>query len=274
MYTEHYHLRERAFGNTPDPRFLYLSEAHEEALAQLVYAVKERELALLVGGIGTGKSLLIRALLDRLDQRHEVVVIVNPRLSPGQLLAQIAEELGVDRPARTKAALFNQLLDRLTALDQAGRQAVVVIDEAQLVPSADVFHELRLLTNFQLDDRNLLTLVLVGQPELRRRLERPALRPLAQRLGIAFELRPFGAEETHRYLEHRLRCAGANGRPQFTPEAAAVIHRRSEGIPRVINHLATQCLIECFVRERDAIEPDDVERVAAGMMFLPGMKGG
>ncbi len=195
MYETWYGLRERAFKKTPDPRYLYLGESHEEALEQLLFAVEEMELALLTGEVGSGKTLVSRALVDRLGERYEVGMILNPRLSPAQFLRATALELGVEHPRAQVALLLDQIQARLLALDQAGRAALLIVDEAHLIPGKATFEEIRLLTNFQLDDRNLIAIVLVGQSELRERLRHRTYRALTQRIGAHFHLRPLTPAE-------------------------------------------------------------------------------
>lgn len=260
MYETWYGLRERAFKKTPDPRYLYLGESHEEALEQLQFAVEEMELALLTGEVGSGKTLVSRALVDRLGERYEVGMILNPRLSPAQFLRATALELGVEHPRAQVALLLDQIQARLLALDQAGRAAVLIVDEAHLIPRAATFEEIRLLTNFQLDDRNLISIVLVGQSELRERLRHRAYRALVQRIGADFQLRPLTPAEAAGYVAHRLRVAGA-ARAIFSPAAVERLHAASGGVPRVLNHLATQALIEGMARGREAVDSAEVEAV-------------
>lgn len=260
MYETWYGLRERAFKKTPDPRYLYLGESHEEALEQLQFAVEEMELALLTGEVGSGKTLVSRALVDRLGERYEVGMILNPRLSPAQFLRATALELGVEHPRAQVALLLDQIQARLLALDQAGRAAVLIVDEAHLIPRATTFEEIRLLTNFQLDDRNLISIVLVGQSELRERLRHRAYRALVQRIGADFQLRPLTPAEAAGYVAHRLRVAGAT-RAIFSPAAVERLHAASGGVPRVLNHLATQALIEGMARGREAVDSAEVEAV-------------
>ena len=267
MYETYYGLREKAFRKTPDPRYLYVNEVYEEALEQLLYAVEEMELALLTGEVGSGKTLLSRALIDRVGDRFEVGMILNPRLSPRQFLATVAAELGVESPRFSSSDLLMQIHDRLLALEQAGRAALLIVDEAHLIPGKPTFEEIRLLTNFQLDDRNLIAVILVGQPELRDRLRRPAYRALTQRIGAQFHLTPLGAADTHGYVDHRLRVAGAQ-RSIFTPEAVDRLHRASGGIPRVLNHLATQALLEGMGRGAELIDAAVVDTATAGQAFL------
>lgn len=260
MYESWYGLRERAFKKTPDPRYLYLGESHEEALEQLQFAVEEMELALLTGEVGSGKTLISRALVDRLGERYEVGMILNPRLSPAQFLRATALELGVEHPRAQVALLLDQIQARLLELDQAGRAAVLIVDEAHLIPRAATFEEIRLLTNFQLDDRNLISIVLVGQCELRERLRHRAYRALVQRIGADFQLRPLTPAEAAGYVAHRLHVAGA-ARVIFSPAAIERLHAASGGVPRVLNHLATQALIEGMARGREAVDSAEVEAV-------------
>lgn len=260
MYTAYFGLREKPFRKTPDPRYLYLSEVHEEALEQLLFAVEEMELALLTGEVGSGKTLLTRALVDRVGDSHEVGMILNPRLPPRQFLSAVAAELGVAEPRYRSNELLDQIHERLLALDEAGRPALLIVDEAHLIPGRATFEEIRLLTNFQLDDRNLIAVVLVGQPELRARLEKKAFRPLTQRIGADFHLRPLDADEAAGYVRHRLSVAG--GRAElFDKSAVERLHQASAGIPRVINHLATQALLEAMAR--GLTEVDEASAMAA-----------
>jgi type II secretory pathway predicted ATPase ExeA len=253
MYETYYGLQERAFRKTPDPRYLYLNGDYEEALEQLLYAVEEMELALLTGEVGSGKTLLSRALIDRLGERYEVGMILNPRLSPRQFLRTVASELGIkDAPVQVNEIL-DTIHERLLELDHAGRAALLIVDEAHLIPGRPTFEEIRLLTNFQLDDRNLLAVILIGQPELRTRLRHRAYRALTQRIGAEFHLSPLSLEDTKRYVGHRLKVAGCK-RTLFSPEALASLHKGSGGIPRVLNHLATQALLEGMARGAEVID--------------------
>ena len=267
MYEAYYGLREKAFRKTPDPRYLYLNETYEEALAQLLYAVEEMELALLAGEVGSGKTLLSRALIDRVGERYDVAMILNPRLSPRQFLASLAGELGVLEPRFHTVDLLTQIHERLLALDEVGRAALLIVDEAHLIPGPPTFEEIRLLTNFQLDDRNLIAIVLVGQPELEERLKQRRYRALTQRIGAHFKLAPLAAEDTAGYVRHRLQVAGAE-RPVFTEAALKRLHAAARGVPRVVNHLATQALLEGMARDASLVDEDIVAAVVAGQPFL------
>ena len=253
MYEGYWGLREKPFRKTPDPRYLFLNDTYEEALERLVFAVEEVELALLTGEVGSGKTLLTRALVDRLGDRYEVGMILNPRLPPRQFLKATASELGVAQPHFHTNDLLEQIHDRLLELDGQGRAALLIVDEAHLIPGKPTFEEIRLLTNFQLDDRNLVAIVLVGQPELRERLRHRAYRALTQRIGVSFDLVPLAVEDTCDYLAHRLAVAG-RPRTIFTEEAVARLHAASGGIPRVLNQLATQALVEGMARGAQRVD--------------------
>src|SRR5437764_4938392 len=232
MFEEFFGLTTKPFGKTPDPGFLYESAQHGEALARLEYAVEEKELSLLVGEIGSGKTTLSRALIDRIGEARPVILLINPRLTPAQLLRSIASGLGL-QPARFRNDLLDQIHARLFALYEEGREPVLIIDEAQLIPAKATFDEIRLLTNFQLDDQNLLSVLLIGQPELETRLDRAHYAPLRQRIGMRYRLGPPSLEATIEYIEHRIRVAGGAHNP-FPREAMERIHAISGGIPRVI----------------------------------------
>jgi type II secretory pathway predicted ATPase ExeA len=264
MYESYFGLKERAFRKTPDPQFLFLNEAYEEALDQLAFAVDEMDLALLTGEVGSGKTLLSRALVDRIGDRFEVGMILNPRLSPRQFLKAVASELGVAAPRFHANDLLQQIHERLLALDEAGRAALLIVDEAHLIPGRPTFEEIRLLTNFQLDDRNLLAVVLIGQTELRTRLAKRPYRALRQRIGMQYHLGPLDERETREYVAHRLRVAGREA-PLFDDGALAALYRYSDGVPRLINILAGNALLEGFGRGAGTITEEIVEDVAEEM---------
>ena len=260
MYKGFYGLAEKPFNKTPDPRFLYQSSKHAEALARLQYAVEEQDIVLLTGEIGSGKTLLSRAFIDSLDESYYPVLIINPRLSPSQLLRTVALRLGMDDSSRYRHGILEGINAKLYELYEADRKPVIIIDEAQLIPGKSTFEELRLLTNFQLDDRNLLTLVLIGQTELQDRLNRKPYRALRQRIGMQYHLSPLNREETKAYIEHRLRVAG-RVTPLFDSEAMDLVYEHSGGIPRRINIIAGNALVEGFGREASTIGPEIIESV-------------
>jgi type II secretory pathway predicted ATPase ExeA len=244
MFRHFFGLRDRPFGKTPNPAYLYESPQHREALARLEYAVEEKELALLTGDVGSGKTTLSRALIDRIGESRPVVLLFNPRLTPLQLLRAVAVGLGI-QPKHFRNDLLDQIHSALYALYEEKREPLLLIDEAQLIPHKSTFDEIRLLTNFQLDDQNLLSVVLIGQPELERRLERAPYTALRQRIGMRYALGPLPLEETGAYLEHRIRVAGGVGSP-FDASAVEALHRVTGGVPRLINTVATTALLDAF----------------------------
>lgn len=258
MFEDFFGFSTKPFGKTPDPAFLYESRQHKEALARLEYAVEEKELALLVGDVGSGKTTLSRALIDRIGETRPVVLLINPRLTPTQFLRSIASGLGLT-PAKFRNDLLDQIHTKLYELYEEKREPVVLIDEAQLIPSKATFDEIRLLTNFQLDDQNLLSVILVGQPELNDRLQRHAYAALRQRIGMRYRIGPLSLDETIEYMEHRIATAGG-GRNPFSRAAMEEIHATSGGIPRLINTLATTALLDAFGEDAENV---DAPRIAA-----------
>jgi len=266
MFQEFYSLKENPFMKTPNPRYLYKGTHHAEAFARLQFAVEERELAVLTGEIGSGKTLLSRALIDSLDDMYSVVLIINPRLSPLQLLRLIAQRLGAENPSRFKSDVVEQINGLLCEYHDKGRCPVLILDEAQLIENRSTFDEIRLLTNFQLDDKNLLSLILIGQPELNERLMLKPYRALRQRIGIHFHLEPLDEAETKKYILFRLKVAG--GRDSiFTNEAMSRIYHLSGGIPREINNLCSSALLEGFGRDAQKIDTDVIEDVGRDLGY-------
>src|SRR5512146_2700469 len=260
MYEEFYGLREKPFNRTPDPRFLYESPKHAEALARLQLAIEEQDIVLLTGEIGAGKTTLSRAFIDGLDAGFHPVLLINPRLSPSQLLRTIALRLGMNDAPRQRHELLEAMNAKLYEIYEAGRRTAIIIDGAQLIPGKATFEELRLLTNFQLDDRNLLAIILIGQTELRDRLGRKPYRALRQRIGMQYHLGPLDREETGAYIRHRLSVAGRNA-PLFDDQALDLLYEHSGGIPRRINIIAGNALVEGFGRSAQTIGPEIIESV-------------
>jgi type II secretory pathway predicted ATPase ExeA len=270
MYEEFYGLKERPFSKTPDPKYLFLSRSHEEALARLQYAVEEKDLILLTGEVGCGKTTLTRALMDMLGERYRVITIINPILTPAQFLRTIALRMDIESPPNHKADLLDAIYKKVYQDYEAGIAPVIIIDEAQLIPDRDTFEEIRLLTNFQLDYTNLISLVLVGQPDLRRRLKHKTYLPLKQRIGLFYHLGPIAEEEIGDYVAFRLRVSGKEDL-LFTDEALRVLYRYSGGIPRLINSIATSALLDGFSKEAAIINGSLVED-AAGELGLDGYR--
>jgi type II secretory pathway predicted ATPase ExeA len=262
VYLEFFGLGRRPFAKTPDPEFLFPSRQHAEALARLSHALEEREIAVLTGEIGAGKTTLSRALVDAFSGRCRFSFVVHPALPPAQLLGAIGGGFGL-APARRKADAFAAIADHVARLDAEGLFGVVVVDEAQLLPGG-AFDELRLLTNVAADDRALVGLVLVGQPELRERLHERGGEAFTQRVGIAYHVGALDEEETGRYLAHRLAVAGRTA-PLFDGGAVAAVHRLSGGVPRRVNQVAASALLEAFAREAERISAEVVEAAAADL---------
>ena len=268
MYTEYFQIERMAFSKSPDPRFFFRNEMYEEALLQLRFALDQREMGLIIGPVGSGKTLLTRVLLDELSENYSVALIVNPILSPYQFLRAVALDLGINASSTCKSDLIDSIQEHLLWLDTEGRQAVLIVDEAHLIPRKQVFDEIRLLTNIQMDDRNLLSVLLVGQLELKKRLRHASYRSFTQRIGAEFEIRPLTLEDTKSYLLHRLHYAGAKRSDLFCDSAIRAIHSASKGIPRLINHIATQTLIETMASGAENVESRAVKRVVSSMMFI------
>ena len=251
MFEEHFGFTTKPFGKTPDPAFLYESTQHKEALARLEYAVEEKELALLTGDVCSGKTTLSRALIDRIGDARPVILLINPRVTPTQLIHAVAAGLGCPI-TRVRNDLLESIQAKLVELYEARCEPVLIIDEAQLIPAKSTFDEIRLLTNFQLDDQNLLSVILIGQPELHARLQKQPYAPLRQRIGMRYALKPLSLEDTFAYIDHRVRVAGATRNP-FSREAMEEIHVMSGGVPRLINALATTALLDAFGEDLDDV---------------------
>lgn len=264
MYKEFYGISDKPFSKTPDPRFLYLSGGHREALARLQYVVEEREIALLTGDIGCGKTTISRALMDTMGDGYRFCFIFNPRLTALEFLRVIARGLSSNEPPEKKDDLLKEITDALYRLQGEGGCPVLVIDEAQLIPDREIFDEIRLLTNFQLDDRNLLSVIIMGQPELRRILADPVYEPFRQRIAINYHLHPLDLEETLEYLDFRVEVAGGSA-GLFTPDAVQRIFELSGGVPRRINVIATNALLEGFGRDVGVIDATIIESMTDEM---------
>jgi general secretion pathway protein A len=261
MYQDFYGLREMPFNITPDPRFLFLSETHQEALEHLRYGIRERKgFMLLTGEVGCGKTTLCRKLMAELEpERYATALILNPRLSETQLLRAILQELGETHFGISRADMLDQLNKLLLRLIDDGKDIVLIIDESQNLEFETIEH-LRMLSNLETDTRKLLQIILIGQPELKAKLLRHNLRQLRQRLLVHGELRPLRREEVFAYIQHRLSTAGGSGRPRFTTRACRLIHRQSKGTPRLINNLCDHALLAAFVKNSDTVGYWEVRR--------------
>lgn len=261
MYLAFFNLREAPFNLTPDPRFLFLSPQHEEALSHLLYGIYERRGFIeITGEVGMGKTVLCRALLERLDDKVSTALIFNSYLNKQELVEAILHDFGLTPPEdSTSKGMIDMLNTYLLEEFAAGRNAVVVIDEAQNL-EATVLEQLRMLSNLETERVKLLQVVLVGQPELRDKLSAPHMRQLDQRIAVRFHLRELGQQETAQYILHRMSVAGAGTSVTFTRRALRLIYQYSNGLPRRINLLCDRALMTAFVRAKRRITAAMVRR--------------
>ncbi len=269
MYKEFYGLKEMPFNITPDPRFLFLSPGHQEAIQHLRYGIAEKKgFIVLTGEVGCGKTTLCRYLLNEIEGKPiETALILNPRVSETQLLQAILRELGVEKPRQSRQELLEQLNAHLLGLIAQGKDVVVIIDESQNMTFQALEH-IRLLSNLETNTQKLLQIILIGQPELKEKLQHKSLRQLRQRILVHYDLQPLKRAEMEQYIRYRLIMAGANGRPEFTRAAMAKIYRHSRGIPRLINNLCDKALLSAFIHSRDLVTWWDVRRAAKEMKNL------
>ena len=262
MYTEFFGLNEKPFSISPDPRYLYLSQRHADALAHLIYGISESGgFIQLTGEVGTGKTTLIRSLLEQLPERAEIALILNPQLSTKEFLHSICEELRTPPPLEDSVKGFIDALNAyLLRANSEDRRVVLIVDEAQTL-GPDLLEQVRLLTNLETSKKKLLQIILIGQPELRELLERPEMRQIAQRITGRYHLEPLDAKDTVVYVQHRLKVAG--GRPNiFTASAYRRIYKESGGIPRLINVVADRALLAAYSQERATIDGPLVAKAA------------
>jgi general secretion pathway protein A len=263
MYCAFYGLQERPFSITPDPRFLFLSQSHQEALGHLLYGIEERRgFITITGEVGTGKTLLCRALLGRLGHQVRTALILNSFMSDLELLRSINEDFGIPAQGTTRKELIDTLNDFLLEEFRDGRNAVLIIDEAQNLAPA-VLEQIRMLSNLETERGKLLQIILVGQPELQQQLARADLRQLNQRIALRYHIQPFDRQETADYIHHRLLVAGSHGDVRFSRRALSLIYRHSEGIPRRINLLCDRALLLGYVQGSSGIDQHIVRRANA-----------
>jgi general secretion pathway protein A len=267
MYTTHFGLTEPPFSITPDPRFVFMSERHREALAHLVYGIGETGgFVQLTGEVGTGKTTLSRCLLGQLPPEVDVALILNPKVTDIELLATLCTELRIDYPAGTtsRMLLVNALYQYLLDAHARGRRTVLIIDEAQdLTP--EVLEQIRLLTNLETTSQKLLQIILIGQPELIRLLDREDLRQLAQRVTARYHLLPGDQDDTCAYIRHRMQVAGQK-EPIFTDAAMREVHRASRGFPRLINAICDRALLGAYAQEDRRVNAATVRRAAGEVL--------
>ncbi len=265
MYLNHYKLKELPFSVTPDPKFLYPTSQHRTALNHLLFGIRQRKgFVLLTGEVGAGKTMLCRKLLNSLGEDYHTALILNPMLTATQLLKAIAAEFGIGARCRDRLSCITRLNRFLLAVHEAERDAVLVIDEAQDM-SRELLETVRLLSNLETDSRKLLQIVLVGQPELRRKINSPTLRQLSQRITVRYHLSPMSRSETAQYLRHRLLVAGAGEAVKFDEEAIDEIYNYSDGTPRLINAISDRTLLAGFLNGAESINGKTVQLAIGDM---------
>lgn len=271
MYSAYFGLTENPFSLTPDPRFLFMSQRHREALAHLMYGMGERGgFVLLTGEVGTGKTTLCRSLLEQVPDGVEVALVLNPKQTALELVASLCDELNVSYPPATESlkVLIDLLNLHLLEIHAKGRRTVLIIDEAQNL-STDVLEQVRLLTNLETTTQKLLQILLIGQPELQTRMARPELRQLGQRITARYHLPPLLLNETAAYIQHRLEVAGCK-RHLFTKGTLPLVHRLSGGVPRLINTICDRALLGAYAKQRDRVNRRLVRKAASEVMG-PGL---
>jgi len=270
MYAAHFGLTEAPFSITPDPRYLYMSDRHREGLAHLLYGIGEGGgFVQLTGEVGTGKTTLCRCLLEQLPPEVDVALILNPKLTDVELLAAVCDELRIAYPAGTtsRKLLIYGLYQHLLDAHGRGRRTVLIIDEAQdLAP--EVLEQVRLLTNLETATRKLLQIILIGQPELIRLLDREDLRQLAQRVIARYHLRPFSEDDTGAYIRHRMEVAGQK-QPIFSEAAMRQAHRAARGIPRLINAICDRALLGAYAQDARRVDGATMRRAATEVLGRP-----
>jgi general secretion pathway protein A len=274
MYTKAFGLREKPFAVTPDPRFLYLSKHHLEALEHLRYGIQERVgFVVVTGEVGTGQTTILRSLLESLGNETNTAFVFNTRVTGLQLLKLILGDLGIEASDLEKDRMVNALNEFLLRQLAEGRNTVVVIDEAQNL-GPDVLEELRLLSNLETGQEKLLQILLVGQPELNYVLNLPQLRQLRQRITVLYHLQPLSLEETGEYIRHRLAVAGATRDDIFTPESVQGIYYYARGFPRLVNMLCDRALLAAYADEKTQVDRVLVDEVQREMEFPFGSADG
>jgi general secretion pathway protein A len=266
MYKAFYRLKRNPFEITPDPSFLFPTRRHNEALAALYYGVRRHKgFVVLTGEVGTGKTLLLRCLLQSFQQSEDVkyAYVFNGRLSPVEFLQYIAGDLGLPSAGKNKSDLLLQLADYVVTRGEKKLTTVLVVDEAHHL-SSDILEEIRLLTNLETADEKLLQILLVGQPELDEKLDSVNLRQLKQRIALRSHLASLDRIETGGYIERRLQLAGSPDPATLFPEdTVSAIHRYSKGTPRLINTICENALVVAYARAAASVTPDVIDGIAS-----------
>ncbi|HPY00962.1 MAG TPA: AAA family ATPase [Candidatus Marinimicrobia bacterium] len=260
MYLDYWKIKEKPFENSPDPKFLFHSKQHDEALFRLLYAIQSsRGAALLTGEYGCGKTLLMHTIISELSQgKFKIAYLTNPRWSAMELIEEILYQLEINSKSKSRLEMLHSLNDFLLQNVQEKCQTIIIVDEAQVISDYETFEELRLLLNFQLNDRFLVTLFLVGQPELNNMIKN--IPQLNQRIAVRFHLKHFNFEETKAYIQYRLKVAGRNDQI-FTDSAFDEIYKYSEGIPRIINNICDLSLVIGFGKHLSTIDHNVIKGI-------------
>lgn len=254
MYLQFYNLNETPFNITPDPRFLFFSRHHKEALDHVMFGIQQRKgFIQLTGEVGSGKTTLCRAVLATLGSTVETALILNPSLSETQLLRAMLNDFGIGVTGRDRLAYIEKLNEFLLKKNHDGVNVALIIDEAQDL-SPQVMEQVRLLSNLETDQHKLIQIVLCGQPELNKRLARKDLRQLRQRITVRYNIPPLKEEDTMLYIRHRLMVAGPESRAEFDAGAVHEVHRYSKGIPRLINAVCDNALLAGYVFQSQQID--------------------
>lgn len=253
MYEEFLGFDRAPFNNTPDTSFYFPSERHNEALAQLMYTVEARKgFAVITGEIGAGKTTLCRSLLAQMDEDTSTALITNPRLTGIQLLYSVAREFGLEVDQVNRVAIIDAIYEYLIEMLAQDRNVILVIDEAQNLPLSTL-EEVRLISNLETETEKLIQILLLGQPELRRKLEHPSLLQLRQRIAMRYHLTALDQDEMQRYIHHRMQVAGRHHSVRFSSRSLSMIYRYSNGVPRLVNLLCDRALITAFTMETNKI---------------------
>lgn len=267
MYTKFFDLSAKPFDLLPNPQFLYLSKGHRKALSYLQYGVQERAgFSLLTGEVGSGKTTLLRDIINKISGEMSLAMVFNTKVDGHQLIALINDDFGLKTEGKDKVQLINELNDFLLGEHAAGRQAIIIIDEAQNL-TEEVLEEIRLLSNFEADSFKLVQIILVGQPELKQIIARPSLRQLRQRISICCHLNPLNREEIEEYILHRLGTVGRRDCINFAEGVFDAIFRFSAGIPRLINLICDYLLLSAFVEETRSIDMDMIKDALTELSF-------
>lgn len=268
MYESYYGLKKNPFSIVPDPQYLYLGTSHREALSQLLYGIKEKKgFIVLTGEVGTGKTILLHYLLDKIntDGQTKAVFLFNPKLSVDDFIHYILRDLGVDAENATKGKALYLLSQTLRAILQKGGQFILFVDEAQSL-GQELLEEIRLLSNLETTEARMIQIVLVGQPELDELFKQPRFRQIKQRINLRYHLRPLSYHETEEYIEKRLKITGAKN-PLFTKRAVKEIYDYSGGVPRLINILCDNSLLNAFASDLTVVDTECVEEAAKDLQI-------